>query len=227
MSASLKVTVPVVALVYDKKVLKQTLRVAGNEVAAGTRRLIRSSAGGGKVYYGTGGGRSAAKRGGYHKVRYTASAPGQAPVSLTGTLLRSVKVRPFKSGEGVAIREGVFYAVMLQAGAQGVVRKTAALGDLMSCIRSVAAGGTWMEEDLIGGGRPIRAARSPLTIREMQVMELVEGGMKNKEIGCRLGIRTGTVKVHLKHIFEKTGVRGRYGLAISGLKERGLLSLVS
>jgi DNA-binding CsgD family transcriptional regulator len=42
-----------------------------------------------------------------------------------------------------------------------------------------------------------------------------------------LGIRPGTVKIHLKHIFEKTGVRGRYGLAISGLKERGLLSMVS
>jgi len=32
------------------------------------------------------------------------------------------------------------------------------------------------------------------------------------------------VKIHLKHIFEKTGVRGRYGLALSGLKERGLVS---
>jgi DNA-binding CsgD family transcriptional regulator len=38
-----------------------------------------------------------------------------------------------------------------------------------------------------------------------------------------LGIRPGTVKIHQKHIFEKTGVRGRYGLAISGLKDRGLL----
>jgi hypothetical protein len=27
----------------------------------------------------------------------------------------------------------------------------------------------------------------------------------------------------LKHIFEKTGIRGRYGLALSGLKEKGLL----
>jgi hypothetical protein len=49
--------------------------------------------------------------------------------------------------------------------------------------------------------------------------------MKNKEIGEKLGIRTGTVKIHLKHIFEKTGIRGRYGsgLALSGLKEKGLL----
>jgi len=42
-----------------------------------------------------------------------------------------------------------------------------------------------------------------------------------------LGIRTGTVKIHLKHIFEKTGIRGRYGLALSGLKEKGLLSMAT
>ena len=33
------------------------------------------------------------------------------------------------------------------------------------------------------------------------------------------------MKIHLKHIFEKTGIRGRYGLALSGLKEKGLLSV--
>jgi DNA-binding NarL/FixJ family response regulator len=56
-------------------------------------------------------------------------------------------------------------------------------------------------------------------------MDLVERGLKNKEIGDNLGIRTGTVKIHLKHIFEKTGIHGRYGLAISGLKHKGLLTL--
>jgi DNA-binding NarL/FixJ family response regulator len=56
-------------------------------------------------------------------------------------------------------------------------------------------------------------------------MELVERGMKNKDIATSLGIRTGTVKIHLKHIFEKTGIRGRYGLALSGLKAKGLLSV--
>jgi len=64
-----------------------------------------------------------------------------------------------------------------------------------------------------------------LTAREQQVLELVEQGFKNKEIATDLGIRPGTVKIHLKHIFEKTGVRGRYGLALSGLKDRGLVSI--
>jgi DNA-binding NarL/FixJ family response regulator len=55
----------------------------------------------------------------------------------------------------------------------------------------------------------------------------VEQGSKNKEIALELGIRPGTVKIHLKHIFEKTGVRGRYGLAINGLKEKGVVSIAS
>jgi DNA-binding NarL/FixJ family response regulator len=115
---------------------------------------------------------------------------------------------------------------LLQAGAAGVIRKTAPLQSLLSCLRSVAAGTTWMEEDLLREpDRPVRLARSPLTARELQVMDLVERGLKNKDIGTSLGIRTGTVKIHLKHIFEKTGIRGRYGLALSGLKEKGLLSV--
>jgi DNA-binding CsgD family transcriptional regulator len=59
-----------------------------------------------------------------------------------------------------------------------------------------------------------------LTARERQVMELVEQGKKNREIGDDLGIRPGTVKIHLRHIFEKTGVRGRYSLAFTGIRQK-------
>jgi DNA-binding NarL/FixJ family response regulator len=112
----------------------------------------------------------------------------------------------------------------LHAGAAGVLRKTSGLDLLLTCLREVARGATWMEDQV---AREIERAshlpHSPLTARELQVMELVERGMKNRDIGDTLGIRTGTVKIHLKHIFEKTGIRGRYGLALSGLKEKGLL----
>jgi DNA-binding NarL/FixJ family response regulator len=131
----------------------------------------------------------------------------------------AVIVWSFSFSESEALR-------FLQAGAAGVVRKTASLDTLMNCIRAVVSGNTWMEEKMAGeADRPVRSGRSPLTARELQVMELVERGLKNKDIGASLGIRTGTVKIHLKHIFEKTGIRGRYGLAISALKEKGLLAM--
>lgn len=91
---------------------------------------------------------------------------------------------------------------MVQAGAQGVIRKTAALQSLLDCVRMVAAGNTWMDDVMFQGadknGGP---GRSNLTLREQQVAELVEQGLKNKEIARTLGICAGTVKIHLKHIF--------------------------
>jgi two-component system, NarL family, nitrate/nitrite response regulator NarL len=111
----------------------------------------------------------------------------------------------------------------LQAGARGILRKTAGIAVVLACLKTVAAGRSWMEESVFGeSSRGDRYPRSELTAREQQVLELVEQGFKNKEIALDLGIRPGTVKIHLKHIFEKTGVRGRYGLALNGLKERGM-----
>jgi len=93
-----------------------------------------------------------------------------------------------------------------QIGARGIVRKTADLSTLLNCLRAVRAGTTWMEDAVFReASRPERYPRTELTPREQQVMELVEQGLKNKEIGRELGIRPGTVKIHLKHIFEKTG----------------------
>ncbi len=115
---------------------------------------------------------------------------------------------------------------LLQAGVAGVIRKTSILVNLASSASPrVAAGGSWMENEVLRDPRvPPRMPRTVLTPREVQVMELVERGYRNKDIGLSLGIRTGTVKIHLKHIFEKTGIRGRYGLALSGLKHKGLLT---
>jgi DNA-binding NarL/FixJ family response regulator len=113
----------------------------------------------------------------------------------------------------------------LQTGARGILRKTAGVASVLSCLRSVAGGRSWMEDCVFREStRPERYPRSELTMREQQVLELVEQGFKNKEIANELGIRPGTVKIHLKHIFEKTGVRGRYGLALSGLRERGVVA---
>jgi two-component system nitrate/nitrite response regulator NarL len=115
---------------------------------------------------------------------------------------------------------------LLQRGVKGILRKTAPVDNVLACLHSVAAGATWMEEALFREhSARQRYGRSELTAREQQVLELVEQGLKNREIARELGIRPGTVKIHLKHIFEKTGVRGRIGLAISGMKEKGYLAL--
>ncbi len=139
----------------------------------------------------------------------------------------AVSARPSSQGMGIAI---VIWGVsiteaealrFLQAGARGILRKTAAASTILACLRTVAAGRSWMEDCVFRDpARSDRYPRSELTAREQQVLELVEQGCKNKEIAGELGIRPGTVKIHLKHIFEKTGIRGRYGLALNGWKDR-------
>jgi DNA-binding NarL/FixJ family response regulator len=123
-------------------------------------------------------------------------------------------------GSGIGNAEALRF---VQAGVRGVVQKNADLESVLTCLRTVSEGGNWMADTILQSyPRPIRS-RSSLTPREAQIVELVEKGLRNKEIGTRLGIQTGTVKIHLKHIFEKTGCRGRYGLALSGLREKGQL----
>jgi two-component system, NarL family, nitrate/nitrite response regulator NarL len=114
----------------------------------------------------------------------------------------------------------------LQAGARGILRKTTSTSNMLACMRTVVEGKNWMEDSVFRDQpRQDRYPRSELTPRETQVMELVEHGLKNREIARELGIRPGTVKIHLKHIFEKTGVRGRYGLALTGLRQKGVLAM--
>jgi len=116
----------------------------------------------------------------------------------------------------------------LQAGTRGIVRKSADTATVLSCLRAVAQGRSWMQDSVFREGATVDSqARTDLTPREHQVMELVEQGFKNREIAQELGIRPGTVKIHLKHIFEKTGVRGRHGLALNGLRQKGVISLLA
>jgi hypothetical protein len=117
-STRISITVPSYAIEFDKRALKATLRRAGAEIAAVARSKIKGAARAGRTYYGPGG--SAAKyRGGYAPGRYQASASGGAPASITGTLEKSIKVKPFADGQGVAIRDTAFYAKFLESGAKG------------------------------------------------------------------------------------------------------------
>lgn len=140
----------------------------------------------------------------------------RAVVELLTSLKQSGgSVCPVVWGTAMTDAEALRY---LQAGARGILFKTTSLTNVLACLEGVSSGQCWMEEMRFSqpGGKN---EPSGLTSRETQVMELVQQGFKNREIAAELGIRVGTVKIHLKHIFEKTGVHGRYGLALNGLKE--------
>jgi len=117
---------------------------------------------------------------------------------------------------------------LIQAGARGVVRKAVQPETLLACVRAASKGCTWMEGVIFrSASRTVRQAHSGLTPRESQVLALVEQGLSNGEIACELAICPGTVKIHLKHLYEKTGVRGRYHLALAGLRDKGLLTMTA
>jgi DNA-binding NarL/FixJ family response regulator len=126
-------------------------------------------------------------------------------------------------GSGINESEALRF---LQAGARGVLRRTSEPETLLTCLRSVTNGNTWLEDGIFADSERLpHERRSQLTPREVEVAGLVEQGLRNRDIAHNLGIQTGTVKIHLKHIFEKTGVRGRYGLALNGLREKGMIAL--
>lgn len=103
----------------DKRQLKAVMRAAGNDVRSKTAKLINQSSGAGRTYAGGGGG--SRYRGAYVNHPYTASAAGDAPVRVSGTLRQSLKTYPFKSGEGFAVRARIYYALFLEVGAFGGV----------------------------------------------------------------------------------------------------------
>src|SRR5215471_13983490 len=57
------------------------------------------------------------------------------------------------------------------------------------------------------------AGAAALTHRERQILRLVSEGLSNKEIGRRLKVTDGTIKVHLHNIFEKLVVGNQTALA--------------
>ena len=65
-------------------------------------------------------------------------------------------------------------------------------------------------------------ANSPLTKREHQIIQVVSEGITNREIGRRLGLTEGTVKVHIRSIFRKLNVRNRTEAALVAYKSRGV-----
>ena len=108
----------------------------------------------------------------------------------------------------------------LRAGASGFLLKRAPAVDLVSGIRIVAAGEALLApsvtrrliDHFASGPSPRSEDLSllkTLTEREREVFELIAQGLSNSEIADGLFLTEGTVKTHVKHIFEKLDVRDR------------------
>lgn len=112
----------------------------------------------------------------------------------------------------------------LQLGARGILRRSLPVATMLECLNTVAKGNLWLEnsinEQVVGFLN--RKSSNRLTPREREIVRAVCRGMKNKEVADLLHITAGTVKVHLMHIFEKTGVKDRFELALQGPKLLGI-----
>jgi DNA-binding NarL/FixJ family response regulator len=117
----------------------------------------------------------------------------------------------------------------LQLGVGGILLKEMAPRLLVQCVRKVARGEQWLEkesagrvlEKLLRRDAGTRELQAQLTPRELEMVRLVMDGLRNREIGERLHISEGTVKLHLHNIYEKLGVGGRMELS-NYVKARGV-----
>jgi DNA-binding NarL/FixJ family response regulator len=107
---------------------------------------------------------------------------------------------------------------LLEAGAAGYVLKRAAAADLIHAIRTVAAGGVYLDPALAGkvvGGFVRKATGkgvpegNELSERESEVARLIATGYTNKEIASKLALSVKTVETYKARSMEKLGLRSR------------------
>ena len=126
------------------------------------------------------------------------------------------------SSEGLPTRIVLFTALEKPAlrlfhavGVHAVVRKDADPQSLLQTLRQVASGQKVLQQP----GGDAEKAITALTDRERQILRLVSEGLSNKEIGRRLKITDGTIKVHLHNIFQKLRVSKRTALVAVHLSQ--------
>ena len=111
----------------------------------------------------------------------------------------------------------------LEAGAHGYLLKASARKELVQAIREVLAG----HRHISPAAAKRLAEHTPrmaLTDRELQVLNHIAKGLRNKEIGAALNIAEDTVKIHIKNIFGKLNVIDRTAAVVSA-SQRGIIEL--
>ena len=110
-----------------------------------------------------------------------------------------------------------------QAGATTYLLKDTLSSDLVRVVREVHSGQRPVLPE-VQARLAERASMPTLTSREVEVIQLISQGLRNKEVGAMLGITEGTVQIHVKNIFAKLGVNDRTG-AVQVAVRRGLIHM--
>lgn len=112
----------------------------------------------------------------------------------------------------------------LEAGATTYLLKDTLSDDLIRVIREVHAGRQPAVSADIEARLAERAARPTLTPREIQVLELISQGMRNREIATALDVSEETIQVHIRNIFGKLQAKDRTAAVNVALK-RGIIHI--
>ena len=111
----------------------------------------------------------------------------------------------------------------LESGARGYLLKNMPPSELTQVIRQVHAGKKRIPPE-IAAHLAEHMSDDSLTAREVEVLQQVAGGNRNRDIGDLLHISEETVKVHIKHIMDKLGAKDRTQ-AIAIAVRRGIIRL--
>jgi DNA-binding NarL/FixJ family response regulator len=105
----------------------------------------------------------------------------------------------------------------LAAGARGYILKNAIDLDLVAAVKRVAAGETVVDPAL---DRPatLKGENQGLTVRELEVLQLICDGLSNREIAATLGLSVNTVSVHRANIMNTLGLHKTAELVVYALQ---------
>jgi DNA-binding NarL/FixJ family response regulator len=111
----------------------------------------------------------------------------------------------------------------MRAGAAAYVLKTTPKNELLAVIRSVCRGQKYVSAE-VAARLAENIGEESLTDRELQVLQLVRDGNRNKQIADRLSIAETTVNFHIKNLIAKLGANDR-AHALTIAIRRGLLDV--